>query len=198
MTHAPPYAMEHFGVAQATTFQAAAFAGSLVLQWPAGKLSDRIDRRLVIAGLSGVAALAAFALALFGPHLGFTAAALLFALWGAGALSFYGIAVAHMADRAEPGRIAQAASGLLFVWAAGSIAGPLLLGLAAEAAGGNAMFWFAGLSGAALVAFMLYRRTERTQAESTRTESMAPATVTSIAAADLAYGGDDAAPAQTP
>lgn len=198
MTLAPLYAAEHFGIAQAMAFQAAAYAGSLILQWPAGKLSDRIDRRLVIAGLSGVAALAAFALALFGEHLGFLAAAFLFALWGAGALSFYGIAVAHMADRAEPGRIAQAASGLLFVWAAGSIAGPLMLGLAVEAAGRNAMFWFAGLSGAVLVAFMLWRRTERGQAESTRKESMAPATATSVAAADLAYGAEDAPPAAAP
>lgn len=195
MTLAPLYALEHFGAAQATTFQAAAFAGSLVLQWPAGKLSDRMDRRLVIAGLTGMAAIAAFALALLGPQLSFMGAAALFAVWGAGALSFYGIAIAHMADRAEPGKIAQAASGLLFVWAAGSIAGPLLLGLAVEASGRSAMFWFAGISGAVLVAFMLWRRTERTQAESTRKEAMAPATATSIAAADLAYGAeDDAAP----
>ena len=37
---------------------------------------------------------------------------------------FYGIAVAHMADRAEPGKLAQSAAGLLFVWAAGSVIGP--------------------------------------------------------------------------
>jgi len=199
MTLAPLYAMEHFGAAQATTFQAAAYSGSLILQWPAGKLSDRMDRRLVIAGLTGMAALSAFALALLGPQLNFALAAALFALWGAGALSFYGIAIAHMADRAEPGKIAQAASGLLFVWAAGSVAGPLMLGLAVEAAGRSAMFWFAGISGTALVAFMLWRRTERTQAESTRKEALAPATATSVAAADLAYGAeDDPAPPAPP
>lgn len=199
MTLAPLYALEHFGPEWATTFYAAGFFGSLLLQWPAGKLSDSMDRRVVIAWLTGIAAIAAFALALLGPQLSFAGAAALFALWGAGALSFYGIAIAHMADRAEPGRIAQAASGLLFVWAAGSIAGPLMLGLAVQLAGRSAMFWFAGVSGAALVFFMLWRRHERETPESTIKEAMAPAVATSVAAADLAYGPEDEAPsAATP
>ena len=33
-----------------------------------------------------------------------------------------------MADRAEPGRLAQSAAGLLFVWAAGSVIGPIIMG----------------------------------------------------------------------
>ena len=193
MTLAPFYAQEHFGPAQVPAFQAAGFFGSLLLQYPVGRLSDRMDRRVVIAGLSGMASLAALALAVFGDQLLFVGAAALFALWGAGALSFYGIAIAHMADRAEPGRIAQAASGLLFVWAAGSIAGPLLLGLAVEIAGRTAMFWFAAVSGASLVGFMFYRRNERGAPESTIKEAMAPAAATSVAAADLAYGGEDEA-----
>lgn len=194
MSVAPLFALEHFGPEQAKTFYAAGFLGSLLLQWPAGKLSDRMDRRLVIAGLAGIAALAAFALALFGHQLTFAATAALFAIWGAGGLSFYGIAVAHMADRAEPGRIAQAAAGLLFVWAAGSIAGPLLFGQAVRLGGGAAMFWFAGVLSAALVFFMLWRRNARESAESTIKEAIAPAVATSVAAADLAYGDEDAAP----
>jgi len=198
MTLAPLYALEHYGAAQALTFQAAGFFGSLLLQYPVGRLSDRMDRRVVIAGLSGTASIAALALAVFGGQLSFFGAAALFAVWGAGALSFYGIAIAHMADRAEPGRIAQAASGLLFVWAAGSVAGPLFLGMAVEMGGREAMFWFASVSGAALVGFMFWRRFERGPVESTRKESVAPAAATSVAASDLAYGGDDEAPPPTP
>lgn len=198
MTLAPLYALEHFGAQQALTFQSAGFFGSLLLQYPVARLSDRMDRRVVIAGLSGMAALAALTLALFGGRLPFVGAAALFALWGAGALSFYGIAIAHMADRAEPGRIAQAASGLLFVWAAGSIAGPLLLGAAVEIGGREAMFWFAGLSGAALVGFMFWRRAERGPADGVRKDVVAPAVATSVAAVDLAYGGEDAKPPAPP
>ncbi|MBX9745477.1 MAG: MFS transporter, partial [Hyphomonadaceae bacterium] len=103
---APLYAAEHYGPEAAVEFYSAAFVGSLLLQWPAGRISDRVDRRLVIAGLAGLAAVASFALALWSGQLRNWSAVLLFFLWGAGSLSFYGIAVAHMADRAEPGKLA--------------------------------------------------------------------------------------------
>ncbi len=192
MTLAPLYAEANYGAANAPAFQAAAWLGSLLLQWPAGRLRDRIDRRVVIAALAALAAVSALALALLGRVLPFPAAAFLFALWGAGGLSFYGIATAHMADRAEPGRIAQAASGLLFVWATGSIIGPLLLGVAVEATGRPAMFWFAGLCSAGLAAFMVHRRGEREPSEQTLKESVAPQQATSVAASELAYGDDEA------
>ena len=194
MTLAPLYAEANFGAASAPAFQASAWLGSLLLQWPAGRLSDRIDRRVVIAALAALAAVGALALAVFGKLLPFPAAAFLFALWGAGGLSFYGIATAHMADRAEPGRIAQAASGLLFVWATGSIIGPLVLGVAVEAAGRAAMFWFAGLSSVGLVAFMVHRRAEREPSEKTTRESVAPQQATSVAASELAYGDEEQPP----
>jgi MFS family permease len=185
---APIYAKEHYGIAQATTFQAAAWIGSLILQWPAGRLSDRVDRRLVIAGLSGLAALAAAPLAAAGDWLPFWAGAVLFAVWGAGSLSFYGIAVAHMADRAEPGKIAQAASGLLFIWGVGAIIGPIALGVAVELAGQGAMFWFAALGGMGLTLFMFLRRSEREAPATKEKEAFAPKQATSVAAAEMAYG----------
>jgi MFS family permease len=40
-----------------------AYAGALITQWPAGLISDRLDRRLVIAALTGVAGLCRFVLA---------------------------------------------------------------------------------------------------------------------------------------
>jgi len=195
MTLAPLYAEANYGAASAPAFQAAAWLGSLVLQWPAGRLSDRVDRRVVIAALAVLAAVSALVLALFVSMLPFPVAAFVFALWGAGGLSYYGIATAHMADRAEPGRLAQAASGLLFVWATGSIVGPLLLGVAVEAAGRAAMFWFAGLCSAGLAAFMLHRRTEREPSAQTLKEAVAPQQATSMAASEMAYGDDEAEPA---
>jgi MFS family permease len=52
----------------------------------------------------------------------------LIGLWGAGALSFYGLCVAHAADRCEPEKISRMMSGLLFVWATGSVIGPMVFG----------------------------------------------------------------------
>lgn len=89
--------------------------------------------------------------------LGETGIIALLAIWGAGALCFYGICVAHAIDRTPGGQVAQVTSGLLFVWAAGSIFGPLLSGLALKLAGGFGLFGLAGVCLAAMTFYMLVR-----------------------------------------
>jgi MFS family permease len=186
LTLAPIYAQQHFGVSAAAAFQAAAWTGSLFLQWPAGRVSDRIDRRLVIAVLLALAGAAALTLALLKDTLTLTQASLLFGLWGAGGLSFYGIAVAHMADRAEPGQLARATSGLLFVWAVGSVIGPVLLGLVVDFTDLSALFWYAAILSIALAIVMIYRRAARELSRIKIPFLNSPAT--SVAAAEMAYG----------
>jgi len=188
---APLYASVHYGAASATSFYAAAWIGSLILQWPAGKLSDHVDRRIVVAGLAGLSAMAALTLALFGGAAPFWAAALVFGLWGAGGLSFYGVAVAHMADRAEPGRMAQATSGLLFVWAAGSVIGPTLQGASGDLLGPEGVFWFAGVAALALTAAMFWRSAARQQSEPDAKETFSVNQATSVAATESAYSDED-------
>lgn len=189
---APLYASQHYGPGAAAEFYSAAFVGSLLLQWPAGRLSDRVDRRLVIAGLTLIAALSAFALALWSGRLSHFAAVALFFAWGAGALSFYGIAVAHMADRAEPGKLAQSAAGVLFVWAAGSIIGPLIMGPLVDLFDVPGMFWFAGFAATLVMGAMFWRRTTREAA--TLKEEFTPQIGTSVAAGEIAYGEDKPSP----
>lgn len=155
------------GTTAAAIGAAAAWLGGLVLQWPAGRVSDVIDRRLVVAGLCGVAAAAALLIALLGPVLGETGIIALLAIWGAGALCFYGICVAHAIDRTPGGQVAQVTSGLLFVWAAGSIFGPLLSGVAMTLAGGFGLFGLAGGCLGAMTFYMLVRTSMRPSAELT-------------------------------
>jgi MFS family permease len=183
---APIYAAQHYGPNAAAEFYSAAFVGSLLLQWPAGRLSDRMDRRLVIAALAAIAAISSFALALWSGTLTNAWAITLFFIWGAGALSFYGIAVAHMADRAEPGKLAQSAAGLLFVWAAGSVVGPLILGPIVDLFDVAGMFWFAGAAALAVSFAMFWRRTARKGPVAK--EDFSPQLGTSVAAGEIAYG----------
>jgi MFS family permease len=42
------------------------------------------------------------------------------------------VSASHATDRTESGRIASVMSGMLFVWAAGSVAGPLITGATAD------------------------------------------------------------------
>ena len=191
----PLYAERILGEGTAPLFQAAAWGGSLLLQWPAGRLSDRVDRRTVIAGLSGFAAVAAAGLAWLGGAPSFPMAALLFALWGAGGLSYYGVAVAHMADRADPPQIARATSGLLFVWAFGSILGPPLLGLLVELTNAlQAVFWFAAVANLLVAVAMFWRRVLRAAPGPQEKERFVNKTATSVSAAELTYGEPAADP----
>jgi MFS family permease len=186
LTLAPLFASDAYGAAAAATFYASAWIGTLLAQWPAGRISDRVDRRMVIAALAGLATISAIPLALLGSKLPEWAAIGLFFLWGAGGLSFYGVAVAHMADRAEPGRSAQFASGLLFVWAAGSIIGPLALGPLVDLFSWPAVFWFAALVALCVSLAMFWRRRQRVPSEPAVKEDYAPYPATSVAVAEIA------------
>ena len=117
---------------------------------------------------------------------------LLFFFWGAGALSFYGIAVAHMADRAEPGKLAQSAAGLLFVWAAGSVIGPLIMGPLVDVFDVAGMFWFAGVAAVFVTVAMFWRRNTR-EGPAAKGE-FASQIETSVAAGEIAYGDEKSTP----
>ena len=139
----------------------AVYVGSMLSQWPAGHISDRFDRRMVIAVLAGFAAVAALALAVI-PTPSLLVGSGLAALWGAASLAYYAVAVAHAVDRSRAEELPAIASGLLMVWASGSVVGPILAGLAysgpLEARG---LFLFAALASLVLTAAMLVRQRQR-------------------------------------
>ncbi len=140
---------------------AAAWIGGLISQWPAGRISDMVDRRIVIAFMAGIAGAAALVLGLF-PGLPTTYILVALGVWGAGSLSFYGIGVAHAIDRAETNQISRVMSGLLFVWAVGSVVGPPLSGVAFRlpfTQGG--LFLLAAILSGVLMFVMLLRRARR-------------------------------------
>jgi len=169
----------------AAMFNAAMIGGAVLSQWPAGIVSDHMDRRIVIAVLAAVSGLAAVLLALFGLQLPLPAVFALAAVWGAGSLSFYGVAVAHAADRAEPGQSANMMSGILMLWATGSMLGPTLAGGVMSLTGVSGLFTFAAAGLFILAAAMLYRRAGMRQVPDVDKGDFAPSNATSMAAADL-------------
>lgn len=105
--------------------------GGAVLQWPLGFLSDRFDRRTIIA----LCAFAGAAMALLGAlvnqpsHALFVLSSLLF---GGFTFTLYGLAVAHVNDRISQRQRLEAAQGLLQIYGLGAILGPLLASQAIE------------------------------------------------------------------
>lgn len=171
----------------ATGFGAAAltmgviYIASMALQWPVGRLSDQIDRRMVIAGLGAAFAGVALILTILVDP-GLVAGMVLIGLWGAASMSHYGIAVAHAADRASTDELPAMTSCLLMLWGAGSIIGPLVAGaLYSSSFGMRGVFLFAALGGAALAGLMFLRQRERTAPDPVDREAFVNIQATSAA-----------------
>ncbi|MCB1342730.1 MAG: MFS transporter [Pseudooceanicola sp.] len=113
-------------VAQISIFIATIYIGAMLLQYPLGWLSDRMDRRqliLMVAAVGGAGALLGFAL---GGHYGVLLAASF--LIGGTTNPLYSLLIAHTNDYLEHGDMAAASGGLIFINGVGAIAGPLITG----------------------------------------------------------------------
>lgn len=148
------------GVAGTARFMAAIILGGLLIQWPLGYLSDRIDRRTVIAMLNvGIAAtsigLAAAAAA------GVSGLLLLAVLFGGVAFTLYPLAVAHANDHVLPPDLVPAAGGMLLAYSVGATVGPPVAGAVMARIGPTGLFVYTGAVGVMLTAFTFWRMRQR-------------------------------------
>jgi MFS family permease len=132
-------------------------AGSLVMQWPLGWLSDRSDRRYVIAGLAGGTSLVSFLILLASAGGGEMSVLLGFAAWGGLALCIYSVCVAHACDIVDPGQIVSTVGSLLFSWAVGVTIGPLFGALAMDLMGPKGLFIYSAVISFLLMTFIIVR-----------------------------------------
>jgi MFS family permease len=157
-------------------FMSAALIGGALMQLPLGKLSDRIDRRQVIALSCGLAVTFGLVLAVLGdgqdggPIFGllpFTAGlhpAVLIgvvALYGGFAYPLYGLCVAHTNDFVSREEFVEASSGLLLTWGIGASIGPLIAALAMQRGGLGGLFVYTALVHSGFALLTLHRITQR-------------------------------------
>jgi MFS family permease len=139
-TLAPVYGygqgMDAAGIAY--LFAVTAVLGAIA-QIPFGRLSDVIDRRLVMILLSGIATLAGFLAVMINPQGGIWMY-LLFGLYGFSAFPLYAIAVAHANDFAKDGEFARVAGGMLLILGLGLATGPIIGSLVMGALAPVALF----------------------------------------------------------
>lgn len=138
-------------------FMSAALLGALAFQWPLGWLSDRFQRRLVIAGAGLAAAFVAVATTWNVPG----GASWLFAcsfLFGGFGIPLYTLSVAHANDRLEPDQMLSAARGLLLLNGIGAACGAFAAGLAMSWLGPRGLFLQTAVFLGLLVLIALARR----------------------------------------
>ena len=99
-----------------------------IAQIPAGRISDSMDRRMVIVVLGAAAALIGFLMILVNPHGGWPMY-VLFGAYGLTAYPIYAIAVAHANDFAKEGEFGRVAGGMLLVLGSGLAIGPAVASL---------------------------------------------------------------------
>ena len=150
-------------VSELSLFVAVIFVGGVVLQYPIGWLSDRIDRRLLIIACAVGGALAG----LMGLLLPGSLAVILVAGFLMGGLSnpIYALLIAYVNDYLEVEDMAAASGGLLFVNGVGAVIGPIAVGALLDLAGPGGFWLFVLVLFATLAAYVSYRMTVRATPE---------------------------------
>lgn len=172
--------------AQISLFVAMLFAGALVLQYPIGWLSDRIDRRQLIFG----AAVIGMASCLLGWSAGSSLTGLMAAAFLAGGVTtpLYALFLAYTNDYLPNEDMPAASGGLVFTFGIGAIAGPIITGWAMQGINPFAFWLVLALTFAAIALYALYRMTQRSVVPVDETESYLGVLPTASAVAVEAAG----------
>lgn len=177
---------------QVALLMAAMPVGTLILQLPFGWISDRVDRRFVLATASALGVAAAVA------AIGFDGRSLalltvVYLVWDGAAESIYSLASAHANDRASKEDMVALSSSLLFAWAiAGFIVPGIVTGLS-MVFGTQTFIYTSIVIAAAYCLFVVRRAVLVKPVPATETGQFTPMTAQAPLPVDLAFPPEDAA-----
>ena len=156
-TLAPIYAQSH-GLTKGllAVFMSAFTLGGAVVQVPLGRFSDRVDRRVIIAGVCAMSALLGLLIAAYGAQQRIVTLGLM-ALFGMSVLPLYGLTVAHTNDRIPREDFVEASATLLMVNSLSSILGPPVAALITGLAGTASLFLYTAAIHASMAVFTVVR-----------------------------------------
>ena len=169
-------------IGQISLFVSTIYIGALLMQYPIGWMSDRMDRRmliLMVAALGGAAAIVGYI-----ANGSFTMVLVSGFLIGGTSNPLYALFIAYTNDFLEHDDMAAASGGLVFINGCGAIAGPLITGWAMGAFGPEGYFAFIAILLVAMAAYAGWRMTRRastTAVEDTTAYAPVFATATPVA-----------------
>ncbi len=143
------------GVSRIALFMGLGLAGSVLLQWPIGALSDRLPRRRVLLAVTMTASAAAFWGTITDPA-AFSMLVIAF-VFGAFSFPLYSLALSHINDQIPAGAAISASVVFVFVNGAGAIFGAPLAANAMESIGIHGYFWALGVIHGLIGIFAAYR-----------------------------------------
>ena len=129
-------------------------------QWPVGYLSDKMDRRIILIGVTFIAA-GLCVLIVGSSYISLTLFFILTAFYSCASLPMYSLAIAHTNDFLEQNEIVAASSAFVRLIGIGSILGPLMVSAMMSLTGPNGFHIFLVIVHVLLGLFGLYRMTKR-------------------------------------
>ena len=162
-------------VGEISLFVSAIYIGALVLQYPIGWISDRMDRRMLIMMVALVGGGASLLAMLFGARFEILLLTAFFV--GGTSNPLYALLIAYVNDYLEHDDMAAASGMLIFVNGIGAIAGPVITGWMMGAIGVEGFWLFVAILMGALAAYAAFRMTQRAAVPVEDTGSYAPVTM---------------------
>ncbi len=147
-------------VAEIATFMSLGIIGGVVLQYPLGAYSDRLDRRLIILVSTGGALVASLFLAgIAGSNEALNFVGIF--VFGAFAMPLYSLCSAHANDHAKDGQHALVSAGMLFFWSLGAIIGPLFAAVLLDHFPPEVLFIYTAAVLVLFIAYTVFRMDQR-------------------------------------
>ncbi|MFM4704308.1 MFS transporter [Aeromonas bivalvium] len=150
-----------YGLERVANMMAVVILGGMCLQYPIGRVSDRLDRRLVIGLLAALLTLVSLLMVILpAPQPDWLMTGLIF-LFGGLAFSIYPLSLSHACDELKPDQVLGANQGLLLAYSLGAMIGPVLAPSAIQLFGPQGLFAYFCLCGALLTLFLIWRQRVR-------------------------------------
>ena len=131
-------------------------------QWPIGWLSDKIDRRIILIGVTLLASILSIII-IVSSYLSLFIFFVLLALYSSMCLPMYSLCVAHTNDFLNPDEIVSASAAIAILIGIGAIFGPITVSFFMYIIGADGFFYFLFVFHILLGLFGLYRMGKRSK-----------------------------------
>lgn len=157
---APVYAADQaLTRVQISIFIGAIYLGGMILQLPIGWVSDRMDRRVLIAMTTAIGAVSGMVGALVGGS--FPLLVVVGFLVGGMANPLYSLLVAYVNDMLDLEDMASASGGLIMLNGVGAMGAPIAVGVVMDYVGGGGFFLFIAAAMGLITSYAVWRMTQR-------------------------------------
>lgn len=170
--------------------------GTILIQIPAGWISDRMDRRYVL--------IAAALMVMLGGYLATTADTgslawliAIYMVWSGATEAIYSVSSAHAGDRANKGDLVALSSTMLFAWSLSGFVIPGATTLLTAAVGTEAFMYVAIVTAAVFCLFVLWRMTIAEAPSAEETTEFTPLPARAPLPSELVFTGEEMEEAKT-